>query len=56
LDSKRAQEIMESTGVIEVLHQDRPVWLEKLDGDMVNILYLDSQKHSLVPVNELDEG
>lgn len=55
LNTKRAQEILESKGVIEVFHRERPVWLEKLNGDMVNIQYLDSKKHTLVPVNELKE-
>ncbi len=55
MDRKRAEEIIDSLGVIEVQYKSSPVWLDHLDGDMVNIEYLDSFQKDRVPLKELYE-
>lgn len=57
MDNKRAREIVNSLGVIEVLYQDRPVWIEDVDGSLAQIRYLDAEDSKFeVPVGELEEG
>jgi H-type small acid-soluble spore protein len=55
LDNERAQEIMDSLGVIEVLLRGRPVWIEDLDGDLAQVRFLDDSHNFKVPVGELQE-
>jgi len=55
MDNQRAREIIHSLGVIEVLHQGSPVWIEGLDDNMAEVKYLDSEKRTMVPVTELAE-
>jgi len=52
----RAREIMESTGVIEVLYQGHQVWIEQIEQDTAQIRILDSEHRLSVPVNMLAEG
>ncbi len=56
MDKKRAEEIIDSLGVIEVIHGSSPVWLNNLDGDMANIEYLDRCDKARVPLAELYES
>jgi small acid-soluble spore protein H (minor) len=56
VDSKRAQEIVESLGVIEVLYKNAPVWIEQLDGQRADVRYLETGRCVQVPVTELVEG
>jgi small acid-soluble spore protein H (minor) len=57
VDLRRVREIMESHGVIEVLYQNSPVWIEDInDGDLVQVSYLDTKTRTAVPVEELKEG
>lgn len=56
MDIARAREIVESLGVIEVLYQGAPIWIEDLAGDSAKVRYLDSYDHMSVPVGELVEN
>ncbi|MDD2585825.1 MAG: H-type small acid-soluble spore protein [Syntrophomonadaceae bacterium] len=56
MDINRAKEIVESLGVIEVLYQGAPVWIEGLEGDSAKVRYLDSYDHMSVSVGELVEN
>jgi small acid-soluble spore protein H (minor) len=56
MDSKRAREIINSLGVIEVLHQGRPVWIEDLDGNLAQVRYLDGRDSFEVQLGELREN
>lgn len=56
MDSARAQEIIESKGVIEVLYNSIPVWINSVTGESAEITYLDSNRKSQVPVASLNEG
>jgi H-type small acid-soluble spore protein len=56
VDIRRAKEIIESYGVIEVLYQNSPVWLEDVnDGNLVQVSYLDTNERTAVSVGELEE-
>lgn len=52
---KRAQEIFKSLGVIEVLHQDSPIWIEQIKDEVAKIRYLETEEQRPVPVEELRE-
>jgi len=56
MDNKRAREIINSLGVIEVLYQSRPVWVEDIDGSLVQVRYLDAEDSFEVPVGEMEES
>ncbi|HQA50197.1 MAG TPA: H-type small acid-soluble spore protein [Syntrophomonadaceae bacterium] len=51
----RAREIMESKGVIEVLYQGHPVWIEQIEQDSAHIRLLDNSHRLSVPINMLTE-
>lgn len=56
MDSNRAKQIMESKGVIEVLYQGTPVWIENvLDDNTVQVSILQTNVKQDVPVNMLVE-
>jgi H-type small acid-soluble spore protein len=55
LDASRAQQVIDSLGVIEVRHQGESVWIEEIDGKMAQVKYLNTRKHARVPVTELEE-
>ncbi|AEV69536.1 H-type small acid-soluble spore protein [Acetivibrio clariflavus] len=56
MDSNRAKQIMESKGVIEVLYQGDPVWIENvLDDNTVQVSNLQTNVKQDVPVNMLVE-
>lgn len=56
MDPEKAQQIVESLGVIEVLHNGSPVWIENLDGGEAEVRYLETGEIVQVPVSELVEG
>jgi H-type small acid-soluble spore protein len=56
MDNKRVREIINSLGVIEVLYQGRPVWIEDVDGSLAQVRYLDARDSFEVPVGELKES
>jgi len=56
VDPEKAQQIVESLGVIEVLHNGAPVWIENLEGDNAEVRYLETGEIIQVPVSELVEG
>jgi small acid-soluble spore protein H (minor) len=55
MNTHRAEEIVDSLGVIEVLYQGSPIWIEQISGDSVQIRDLNTQQRLEVPVNELVE-
>jgi len=56
MDSERAREIMESKGVIEVLYQGSPVWIENVMKDnIVEIIDIETNDKHDVPANMLVE-
>lgn len=56
MDSIRAKQIMESDGVIEVLHQGTPVWIENvMNNNMAQVSYIQTNEMKEVPVYMLVE-
>jgi H-type small acid-soluble spore protein len=56
MDAKRAREIFESYGVIDVLHNNQSVWIESLNGNEAKVTYIESDKTVDVPISQLVEG
>ncbi len=56
MDNIRAKQIMDSDGVIEVLYQGSPVWIENiLDNNTAQISDMQSNQKKEVPVYTLVE-
>lgn len=56
MDSERAKRIIESKGVIEVLYQGSPVWIESvLKDNIVEITNIQTNDKYDVPANMLVE-
>lgn len=55
MNTRRAEEILDSLGVIEVFYQGSPVWLEQISGASVQIKDLNTQQRLEVSVNDLFE-
>jgi small acid-soluble spore protein H (minor) len=55
LNTDRAKEIINSKGVIEVLHNGAPVWIEGLRGSNAEVTYIETKKRSEVPLDRLIE-
>lgn len=56
MNYKRAQEILASHGVIDVLYQGEPVWIEEIIGDKEAIVsHITKQKQYQVSLGELKE-
>lgn len=56
MDSNRAKKIMESDGVIEVLYQGSPVWIENvLDNNIVQVSNIKTNDKKEVPAYMLVE-
>lgn len=55
MDGEKLESIIESLGVVEVSHKGRPVWLEGIKGELVQVTYLDDNKLADVSANELVE-
>ncbi|MFT8315728.1 MAG: H-type small acid-soluble spore protein [Clostridium sp.] len=58
MDIKKAAEIVESLGVIDVKHKGCPVWIENINKETneVEVKDLSTDKHFTVDVTELNEG
>lgn len=56
MDPEKAQQIVESLGVVEVLYNGAPVWIENLDGEDAEVRYLETGDVIQVPVTKLVEG
>lgn len=56
MDSRRAKQILESHGVIEVLHNGSPVWIENIRGESAEVTYIGTSSKAEIPVNNLVEG
>jgi H-type small acid-soluble spore protein len=59
MDFQRAQEIINSPGYIEILHEGRPIWIDALhtQENTAEIRENKSSKETkIVPVNELIEA
>jgi H-type small acid-soluble spore protein len=54
----RAQEIVKSTGVIEVFYRSDSVWIEELDklNKKATVKILNTVKKLDVPLDDLEEG
>jgi small acid-soluble spore protein H (minor) len=57
MDIRRAEEILDSKGVIEVTWKNSPVWIESLVGEdgTAHVKLLASDESMNIPVNELVE-
>ncbi len=56
MDYKRAQEILTSHGVIDVLYQGEPVWIEEIIGNQEAIVsQINNKKQYQVSLGELKE-
>jgi small acid-soluble spore protein H (minor) len=56
MERKRAQEIIDSLGVIAVTHNERDVWIENIkDETMAEVSMLATHEHVTVPLEELEE-
>ncbi len=57
MDADRAKQIMESHGVIEVLYNQTPIWLEQIKNNgTAEVTALDSNIRFDVPIAELNIG
>jgi H-type small acid-soluble spore protein len=56
LEAEKSQQIFESLGVVDVLYNGSPVWIEDLDGEEAKVRYLESDEVIQVHVAELVEG
>jgi len=56
MESRRAEQIMQSKGVIEVTYNGMPVWIESIHGDMAKIRFIDMDRSSDVPISALSEA
>lgn len=56
MDNKRAEEIMQSHGVINVNYNGMPVWLEGIRGDMAEVTFIGLDRRMDIPVKELNES
>lgn len=56
MDIKKATEIFDSLGVIEVKYKNSPVWIEKIDADRVRVRDIETNRRFEVAVYDLVEG
>lgn len=54
---KRAEEIINSKGIINVTYKNNPVWLEQIndESESANVKIINSNKHLEVPISDLNE-
>lgn len=56
MEEKRARQIFESHGVIEVLYHDAHVWIEEIkDEQRATVTILDTAERLDVPIDQLVE-
>jgi H-type small acid-soluble spore protein len=56
MNSKRAEEIMQSYGVINVNYNGMPVWIEGVHNDVAEVTLIDMEKKVDVPISALTEA
>lgn len=56
MDNRRAEEIMQSHGVINVNYNGMPVWLEGIRGDLAEVTFIGLDRRMDIPVKELNES
>ncbi|MGE5583881.1 MAG: H-type small acid-soluble spore protein [Bacillota bacterium] len=57
MDSKRAKQILESHGVIEVKYHDSPVWIEQIkDESSAEVTDLNTNRRMDVSIDQLEEA
>lgn len=55
MDNERAKQIVESLGVIEVLYNGSPVWIENIKENTAEVSYIDTKNKVEVQVEKLIE-
>jgi H-type small acid-soluble spore protein len=55
MDNERARQIVESLGVIEVLYNGSPVWIENIKENNAEVSYIDTKNKAEVQVEKLIE-
>ena len=57
MQSERAEEIMNSKGVIEVLYDNKPVWIHNVNpiNNTAEVKILDTDEKISIPVEKLTE-
>ncbi|MGE5418447.1 MAG: small, acid-soluble spore protein, H family [Acidobacteriota bacterium] len=55
MEISRAKEVFDNMGVIEVTHNNMPIWIEDIHGSVAQIRYLIDDHTAQVPVSELNE-
>lgn len=57
MEIKRAEEIINSKGIIEVTYKDSPVWIESIiqDNSTAHVKLLSSNQTMNIPVEDLEE-
>ncbi|MGI6777710.1 MAG: H-type small acid-soluble spore protein [Acetivibrionales bacterium] len=56
MDIRRASEIMESHGIIDVHYKGQPVWMQGIKGDIAQVSYISNGKIVDVPLYALEES
>lgn len=56
MDSRRAEEIMQSYGVIDVTYNGMPVWIEGVRKDFAEVTLVEQKRRLDVPVSALAEA
>lgn len=55
MNNERARRIVESLGVIEVLYNGSPVWIENIKENIAEVSYIDTKNKAEVQVEKLTE-
>lgn len=55
MNNERARQIVESLGVIEVLYNGSPVWIENIKENTAEVSYIDTKNKAEVQVDKLIE-
>lgn len=56
MDKKRVEEIMQSHGVINVIFDGMPVWIEGIRGDLAEVTLINASGHMDAPIDKLTES
>lgn len=57
MDANRARMILESPDSVQVMHENSPVWIEKvLDNNSAEIRFLNNNKKEIIPLRQLIEN
>ena len=55
MNNERAKQIVESLGVIEVLYNGSPVWIDNINGDTADVSYIGTNNKAEVDIKSLIE-